>query len=319
MSRSRPTFEFCRTYDGSEPAARWLKRLEFDLHGLDKDDISPEQYLSSVDLLLIGEAADWAESSPEISAILAGSHTKESLQRFLLLFKERFPSKAAELVTVSFPEAFDALRQNTDETLSSYYHRTMQLASRYGVRDRVPGCLPLSILESSTLDLVYGAFLKGLTDRKLRYEAIRGNTSGRSLYAAFTAMEEAYKSRIFLKQIEYEEVQTREALFYKDVVKKNVSATQLNSMLASYKAGSGVPEQRVSEQFLLPSPKSSPKQSSRPAIESKSVSWSVDSPDVRRAILKPGSGFGYGAVAAGSVVASAAGYGPASPSDQGVG
>ena len=58
MSRSRPTFEFCRTYDGSEPAARWLKRLEFNLRGLDRNNISPEQYLSSVDLLLMDKAAD---------------------------------------------------------------------------------------------------------------------------------------------------------------------------------------------------------------------------------------------------------------------
>ena len=276
--------------------------------------------MSFVDLLLIGKAADWAESSPEINTILAGSHTKESLQRFLLLFKERFPSKAAKIVTVSFPEALDALCQNTDETLSSYYYRTMQIASRYGVRDRVPGCLPLSILKSSTLDLVYGAFLRGLADRELRFEAIRGNTGGRSLHAAFTAMEEVYKLRIFLKQIEYEEVQTREALFYKDVVKRNVSASQLDSMLASYKAGNGMPEQKVPDKFLLPSPKSSPKQSSqqRPAIESKSISWSVDPPKVVYSVIRPGSGLGYEGIAIGSVVASAANYRPASPSDQGV-
>ena len=326
MSRSRPTFEFCRTYDGSEPAARWLKRLEFDLRGLDRDDISPEQYLSSVDLLLMGEAADWAESSPEISAILTGSHTKESLQRFLTLFKERFPSKAVEVV-VSFPEALEALRQNADESLSSYYQRTIQITSRYGIRDRLSGGPPLSTLEASALDVVYGAFLKGLVDRELRSEAIRGCATGRSLHSAFVTMEEASKARIFIKQIEYEEVRTREALFYKDVVKRNVSAAQLESMFASYKAGNGVPDQKISQQFLLSSPES--QQSSRPAIESKSVSWSVDPPDVRRSILKPGSGYsagyGYGdyeaaesrgVVNTGSVVASA-GYG--STIDQGVG
>ena len=226
MSRSRPTFEFCRTYDGSEPAARWLKRLEFNLRGLDRDrdDISPKQYLSSVDLLLISEAADWAESSPEISAILTGSPTKESLQRFLGLFKERFPSKAVE-VYVSFPEALEALRQNVDESLSSYYQRVVQIISRYGVRDRLPGSLPLSTLESSALDIVYGAFLKGLVDRELRCEAIRGCVGGRSLHSAFVAMKEASKTRIFIKQIEYEESQTREIMFYKDVVKRNVSVS----------------------------------------------------------------------------------------------
>ena len=43
-------------------------------------------------------------------------------------------------------------------------------------------------------------------------------------------------------------------------------------MLASYKAGNdGVSEQKVPEQFLLPSPESSQKQPSRPAIDFKSV------------------------------------------------
>ena len=102
MNRLRPIFEFCRTYDESEPTTRWLKRLEFNLRGLDKSDISPKQYLSSVNLLLMGEAADWAEASSEISTILIGSHTQKSLQRFLILFKERFPSKAVEAVNLIF-------------------------------------------------------------------------------------------------------------------------------------------------------------------------------------------------------------------------
>ena len=58
MNRSRPTFEFCQTYDRSEPAARWLKRLEFKLRSLDRDNISPRQYLSSVNLLLIDKVID---------------------------------------------------------------------------------------------------------------------------------------------------------------------------------------------------------------------------------------------------------------------
>ena len=121
----------------------------------------------------MGEAADWTESTPEISTVLTGFHTKESLQRFLVLFKERFLSKAVEVVTISFPEAFESLLQNDDESLKSYYQRVIQITSRYGVRDRLPGSLPLSTLESSALDLVYGTFLRGLADRELRYEAIQ--------------------------------------------------------------------------------------------------------------------------------------------------
>lgn len=88
-------------------------------------------------------------------------------------FKERFPSKAVEAVIVSFPKALETLRQ-IDESLSSYYQRTIQITSRYGVRDRLPGGPPLSILESSTLNMIYDAFLRGLANRELRYEAVEG-------------------------------------------------------------------------------------------------------------------------------------------------
>ena len=131
-------------------------------------------------------------------------------------------------------------------------------------------------------------------------------------------MEEASKARIFIKQIEYEESQTREVMFYKDVVKRNVSASQLESMLATYKAEKDVPKQGFPQQLQLPSPESSQHQQSRPSIQSKSVSWSVGN---------AGYGYGYGPTAgtaesrgvvnAGSVVASAAGHGLAS--NQGVG
>ena len=65
-----------------------------------------------------------------------------------------------------------------------------------------------------------------------------------SLHTAFSAMEEAHKSRLFLKELVYERSQTRGIVFYKDIVKKkNVSASQLESMLATYKAEKKVPEQ----------------------------------------------------------------------------
>ena len=80
------------------------------------------------------------------------------------------------------------------------------------------------------LNLIYGVFLKGLLDSELRREAIRGIVGERSLHAAFVAMKEVYKSRVIIKKIEYEEIQLREAVFYKNIVKRNVTITQLKFM-----------------------------------------------------------------------------------------
>ena len=170
------------------------------------------------------------------------------------------------------------------------------------------------------MDLVFSAFLKGLSDSSLRIEAIRKTASdGISLYAVYVSVEHAFRSRLIIQKIEYEEVRTREAIFYKDVVKRNISATKLKSMLALYSAGNGMPE-RISQQFLLPSPNSQQSQSPQPpaAVEAKSVTWSTGSTEPSRSILKKEQAYdcgGYGAgwvISSRSVTASAAGYGAGS-------
>ena len=305
----RPTFEFCGTYDGSEPASRWLKRLEHELRGSEAGTIAPELYLSSVDILLMKEAADWAETSLDIIPLLAAPYTQESLDRFLLLFKEKYPTKSVETITTSFPEEVDSLHQNPDETLLSYYQRAVQITRRFGCRDRLSEGLPLSMIESSMLDLIYSAFLKGLMDPGLRREVIVRGSGGRSLHGAFVAMEDAHKSQIIIKKIEFEETQSREVSFYKDVVRRNVSATKLDSLWASFSAEKKLPEERISPQFLLPSPDSKP--ASQPAsIGSKSVTWSTSALDAPRSILKKDQEYtGGGLVLSGSVVASTPAYG----------
>ena len=102
----------------------------------------------------------------------------------------------SQVITISFPKTLEILRQYIDEPLSFYYHRTIQVTSHYGVRNRIPEDLPLSILKTSILDLIYGAFLGGLTNGDLRYKAIRGNTKGRFLHLALVAIEEAHNLQV---------------------------------------------------------------------------------------------------------------------------
>lgn len=231
MNQSRSIFDFCREYDGSKPASRWLKRLKFELRDSKTTGvISPELYLSSINILFANKAVDWAETIPKIIVIFAGTPSSEALEEFLSALKERFSIKAVDTVIITFPEKFEALYQRTDESLISYYQRTVQITYRFGTRDRLFGALPLLTLESSTLDLIYSAFFKKLMDLELRREAIRGTVAGISLHTAYVAMEHTHKTRLVVKKIEYEETQEREAMFYKDVVKRNLTATQLESI-----------------------------------------------------------------------------------------
>lgn len=63
---------------------------------------------------------------------------------------ERFPSKAVEVVPVSFDTELADLRRQPEEALSSYYKRTTSLMQRVGARDRSQGEQP-SLLESAML------------------------------------------------------------------------------------------------------------------------------------------------------------------------
>ena len=97
------------------------------------------------------------------------------------------------------------------------------------------------------LNLVFSAFLKGLSDPSLRIKAIRETASdGISLYAVYVSMEHVFRLRLMIQKIEYEEIRTRKAIFYKNVIKRNVSAIKLKSILALYLAENNVPEQRIS-------------------------------------------------------------------------
>lgn len=113
-----------------------------------------------------------------------------------------------------------------------------------------------------------------------------------------------------------------EISFYKDIVKRNLLENQLESKYyALYVARKEVSEERIPQKSLLQSPDSKDSSQKPLALEFKSVTWSINSSDVRRAILRPGSS--YEAVSSGSLSASSGSYGSSSRSgydvDQGIG
>ena len=82
-----------------------------------------------------------------------------------------FPLKSIAVVSITFSKELENLRQG-DNSLTTYYQRTIQIVQRFGARNRLSKESPLSILESSMLNLVFSAFLKGLSDPSLRMKAI---------------------------------------------------------------------------------------------------------------------------------------------------
>lgn len=197
----RPTFTFCGDFSGMEgqiSAARWLKRLEWELEPsrLSGDDFA-KFFLKSVDLLLTEDAAKWADTSEEVSSLLSmAKPSSHDMTRFKDLFQARFPGKLFEPASTSFnfDTALHRLRQRMDEPLKDYYQRTMAMMHRVGASDRISGGRSLTILESAILDLIIKAFVHGLSDTDVYAKcSAKINTPRRScsLYEIFNVAEEA--------------------------------------------------------------------------------------------------------------------------------
>lgn len=169
-SGSRPTFTFCGSFSGSGEisAARWLKKLEWELEPHHSPGPpSPKTLLKYVELLLTDDAATWAETSQEVSSLLSMKNPSVvDLVRFKNLFEAKFPRKSFGLASThaTFDHELRQLSQTKDESLNDYYHRVLAMMHRVGATDRISDGRPLTILESTMLDLIIRAFVDGLYD-----------------------------------------------------------------------------------------------------------------------------------------------------------
>ena len=196
-----PKFSFCGCFSGKDTisAARWLKKLEFELAPFKQDgSMPPRKFLESVDLLLTDDAAEWAETCPDAVRLLADENpTAQSMTTFRNLFQERFPAKSVETSTVSFDLELSNLHQKEGESISFYYRRVCAFMLRVGAKDKsTDGTFTLSLLEAATLDVILKAFVRGLADADIRKDTIRGlNTSGRSLRGVCSLAEDVERSK----------------------------------------------------------------------------------------------------------------------------
>ena len=245
-SSFRADFKFCGFFSGKDiSAAKWLKKLDWELEGYSIDGIiPPHRYTQALDLLLTEDAAAWAESHPQAVSILASANpTQESVKNFRNLLCERFPTKSSEVSTISFDTELSELKQH-NESLSAYYKRLLAMMQRVGARDRptqVSESSPmLSMLEEAMLESVMKAFLRGLADPDVRREATRAVAApDRSLRGAYTLAEEARRTKAEIQKLNDEEYKTKENELLRSIVQKTMSKSQLDNLVSSYQANAG--------------------------------------------------------------------------------
>lgn len=140
MATFRADFKLCGYYNGRDmPAAKWLKKLDWELEGYAVDrKVPPHRFIQAFELLLTEDASNWAETHPQAVEILAKDDPEETdVRAFRNLLVARFPTKSAEVSSISFDTELSELRQR-DESLAAYYKRLTVLMQHVGARDR-PG------------------------------------------------------------------------------------------------------------------------------------------------------------------------------------
>lgn len=112
-------------FDGSGAASRWLRVLEEEL----PDQLILCTWLKQSDACLEGQAALWAEKTPEIINILSDegieNATAEDKNTFVQLLVQDFPGDSRNVITdgQASSELF-SLSQKEGEDLYTYYLRT---------------------------------------------------------------------------------------------------------------------------------------------------------------------------------------------------
>lgn len=114
-----PVFALSGPFSGSDglPASRWLKKLQYDLKPLcpPSHPSYSREYVNALDVLLVGEAAEWAEANPRVQVrINKLDPTLEDVEALKTLLQDRFPQRLAETTTFNINTELEGLKRQKE-------------------------------------------------------------------------------------------------------------------------------------------------------------------------------------------------------------
>lgn len=225
-----PSFQWCGKFTGKTSATRWLRSFEIELL-LCRDtsgNVSPHLYLQYLDLLLAEDAAGWAEINADAVRLLGiDEPTNATVTSFVSLLKQRFPGKVIETApAITFEAELADLRQKSDENLTSYYNRALDMMHKYGAKDRTTADETLSLAEGSLLDTFLRGWIRGLTNLSIKHKcAEHMGSADRSLKKLYEVAEATRRVNAEIEKLFEEEVKEKELQFYKKIAQRNMSKT----------------------------------------------------------------------------------------------
>ena len=196
-----PSFGFCGPFvgNGTISASKWLMRFEYEhlrhLHS-EHIPIPPKLYLSTVEMLLEGDAATWFGTTPKVLAICSKQHpTEADVSTFKNLFVQAFPATTFESLHVpdTFTKAF--VPQSPTEKMREYFNRVTTVFKNASIRSRlahinsidvdetIPG---VNAQEGAFLISAREQFIEGIYDADVRKEFLATiDATGMSLNETF--------------------------------------------------------------------------------------------------------------------------------------
>lgn len=92
------------------------------------NQIFSNKFLDSINLFLIDETKDWAESHPKtVKHVENFNLINQTIIDFKSLFCERFSFKTVEQAPIFIDSEFQKLKQRTNESLFTYYKKTKNI------------------------------------------------------------------------------------------------------------------------------------------------------------------------------------------------
>ena len=185
-----------------ESARRWIQRFERE-RGMkvDGEKLSPEEWLIEFNILLKGEAADWADNDPLVKSILLDEGMEVATEVHVKTVKDAFIErfKRPEEIRKPIPD-IQSMMQEKNESFHKYYQRALDLLKKAGGTDRAENMNPAA---ESLLGLSVDKFVTGLEDSKLRMRMMKYPFEPRcSLYGAYERVK--IEERLFKAKKEAE-------------------------------------------------------------------------------------------------------------------
>lgn len=211
-------------YDGNAAASRWLDSIYLEFESAGYEAPPPAHLLRIINILCIGKAANWVDSTPSIREIITNrlTATVDNVAYVRRAFEEKFPGTISDQSELPVQLELESLRQAPDEPSAAYYARAIRLLAKTYGRDRPRDTSKgqtLSGPEEFTLATIITAYVCGLKNDTIRKKVVeKGGACSRALWNCQKVVLETQQIMALVKQYEEQEAQSQELGRLRDLV-----------------------------------------------------------------------------------------------------